>query len=72
MNEKYYCPVNGWDCPYWQKDGSCTCENPTVECDDAAWWEDYFNDLDDDEEQTVSRKQQVAQSGLLFFMQFAY
>lgn len=51
MNEKYYCPVNGWDCPYWQKDGSCICENPTIECDDAAWWEDYFSDLEDEKEE---------------------
>lgn len=51
MNEKYYCPVNGWDCPYGQKDGSCTCENPTVECGDAAWWEKYFNDLEEEMEE---------------------
>lgn len=18
--KKFYCPVNGWDCPYWKKD----------------------------------------------------
>lgn len=47
---KFYCPVNGWDCPYFKKDGSCAIvdkgENPVLECDDAAmFWEeddDYF------------------------------
>ena len=34
--EKVYCPVNGWDCPYWQKDGQCTIENPAEDCDDFA------------------------------------
>ena len=46
---KYYCPVNGWDCPYWRKDGSCTLENPIDNCADAAWWEDdedYWEDED--------------------------
>ena len=48
--KKFYCPVNGWDCPYFKKDGSCAIvdkgENPVLECDDAAmFWEendDYF------------------------------
>lgn len=40
MNEKNYCPVNGWDCPYWNKDGSCSLENVRYECDDyAAFWD---------------------------------
>lgn len=50
MNEKYYCPTNDFSCPYWEKNGSCALGDPTVECDDAAWWEDYLNDLEDDEE----------------------
>lgn len=47
--EKYYCPVNGWDCPYWRKDGSCALENPVENCDDAAWWEDAWEDDEDDD-----------------------
>ena len=23
MKKKFYCPVNGWDCPYWKNDGTC-------------------------------------------------
>ena len=30
---KIYCPVNGWDCPYY-KDGECGLENPLEDCDD--------------------------------------
>ena len=39
--EKVFCPVNGWDCPYWRKDGQCGmiedegC-HPREECDDYA------------------------------------
>ena len=37
----FYCPVNGWDCPYWKENGTCSMvdENldPTLECDDA-WY----------------------------------
>ena len=48
--KKFYCVVNGWDCPYWKKDGSCSMvddgDDPVMECDDAsAFWEpdeDYF------------------------------
>jgi len=46
LTKKFFCPVNGWDCPYWKKDGSCKCvddgENPVEVCDDAAyfWGED--------------------------------
>ena len=48
--KKFFCPVNGWDCPYWKKDGSCALVdvgiNPVSECDDAAvFWDpddDYF------------------------------
>ena len=27
---KVYCPVNGWDCPYYE-DGLCKIDNPKVE-----------------------------------------
>lgn len=46
--KKFYCPVNGWDCPYWKKNGTCAMvdegDNPVLECDDAA----VFWDIDDD------------------------
>lgn len=35
----FYCPVNGWDCPYWSAGMTCMLvndgRNPLVECDDA-------------------------------------
>jgi hypothetical protein len=35
--KKFYCPVNGWDCPYWNKDQTCQLgETALTECDDAA------------------------------------
>ena len=38
-----YCPVNGWDCPYWTKEGHCSLypkEDPAEECDDFySIWE---------------------------------
>ena len=50
MMKKFYCPVNGWDCPYWKRDGTCSIvdngDDPVKECDDAAtFWDeddDYF------------------------------
>nr|WP_318661131.1 hypothetical protein [uncultured Treponema sp.] len=40
--KKFYCPVNGWDCPYWKKDGTCSMvddgDDPTLECDDAGYF----------------------------------
>ena len=40
---KIYCPLNGWDCPYYKK-GECGIEDPVKECDDFG----YFWDTDDD------------------------
>lgn len=41
-----YCPVNGWDCPYF-KSGICYIADPITECDDFATffesWEDWDN-----------------------------
>lgn len=52
LTKKFFCPVNGWDCPYFKKDGSCSMvddgDDPVLECDDAyTFWcdedhEDYF------------------------------
>ena len=48
LTKKFFCPVHGWDCPYWKEDGSCKLvdegSNPVEECDDAA----IFWDEDDD------------------------
>ena len=48
-DKKIYCPVNGWDCPYWQKDGSCTIEDPINEWDDfGVFWDpedEYWEEL---------------------------
>ena len=44
---KIYCVVNGWDCPYWRKDGTCSMypeADPINECDDFAF---FWNDGDD-------------------------
>ena len=49
MVKKFFCPVNGWDCPYWKKDGSCAMvdegDNPVIECDDAGYF--YEGEEDD-------------------------
>lgn len=47
--EKFYCPVNGWDCPYWRKDGTCCIDGiPWEECDDAAAFHDWEEDENED------------------------
>lgn len=39
-----YCPVNGWDCPYF-KDNVCHIDDPIEDCDDFACafesWEEW-------------------------------
>ena len=46
--KKFFCPVNGYNCPYWKEDYSCALvdadRDPVSECDDAA----AFWDADDD------------------------
>lgn len=49
-----YCPVNGWDCPYFDANGCCMMypdTDPIKECDDfATFWdegEDYICDTDE-------------------------
>lgn len=54
--EKIYCPVNGWDCPYWRKNGTCSMKeeegvHPKDECDDYALFDEMFKEFDDDEEE---------------------
>lgn len=41
--KRIYCPVNGWDCPYYDANGCCMMypdTDPIDECDDfAMFWE---------------------------------
>lgn len=40
----HFCPVNGWDCPYWKDGGVCELDDPMADCDD------YYAMMGDDEE----------------------
>lgn len=51
MAKTVYCPVNGWDCPYFKTNGICTIENPYDNCDDYAAIEDFFSDLPDEDDE---------------------
>ena len=49
--EKIFCPVNGWDCPYWKEDGTCGMKeeegcHPLEECDDYYF---FFGEADIEE-----------------------
>lgn len=51
LTKKFFCPVNGWDCPYFKEDGSCSMvddgDDPVLECDDAGvFWDDDETLLD--------------------------
>lgn len=56
MKKIFYCPVNGYDCPYFREDNTCFLtemhEDPVRECDDAAAIydeeDDYFMYRDED------------------------
>ena len=42
-----YCPVKGWDCPYY-KNGVCHIDDPIEDCDDfSAFFEswEYWEEL---------------------------
>ena len=44
----YYCPINGWDCPYFRKDGTCELGTDALsECEDAMAMEECLNDDSD-------------------------
>ena len=50
---KIYCPVNGWDCPYY-KNGECGIENPLSDCDDfACFWDEDDDFICEDEKRTA-------------------
>ena len=41
MKKIVYCPVNGWDCPYYEK-GICYICDPMEDCDDwGIFWESW-------------------------------
>ena len=46
MSKVIYCPVNGWDCPYFDANGCCMMypdTDPIKECDDfASVWVQVF------------------------------
>ena len=50
--KKIYCPMNGWDCPYF-KNGECGIEDPEHECDDFMYFYDEGDDYYSDEERTA-------------------
>lgn len=57
MAKHFHCPVNGWDCPYYENEVDhpcqCTMENPMEECEDfQTQWEGATEDeyTDDDED----------------------
>ena len=44
----YYCPINGWDCPYFRKDGTCELGTDALnECEDAMAMEECLQDDSD-------------------------
>lgn len=49
-DEKIFCPVNGWVCPYWHEDGTCSMKeeegtHPKDECDDYMMYDEFFEGL---------------------------
>lgn len=47
--KKIYCPINGWDCPYYKHE-ECGMEDPMAYCEEfGVLWEvddDYFSEED--------------------------
>ena len=41
--KKIYCPINGWDCPYWREDDTCAMypdADPIEKCEDfGVFWD---------------------------------
>lgn len=48
MKKIFYCPVNGYNCPYFKEDNTCALvdedNDPVMECDDAAFFCDEGDD----------------------------
>lgn len=34
MKKVYVCPINDWECPYYDANGNCMIDNPRMDCDD--------------------------------------
>lgn len=55
MSKVIYCPVNGWDCPYFDANGCCMMypdTDPIKECDDfATFWDEDDDYICDTEEE---------------------
>lgn len=50
---KVYCPVNGWDCPYFHN-GECGLDDPYKDCDDFAnLWDEDDDYICEDEQRTA-------------------
>lgn len=49
---KIYCPLNGWDCPYY-KNSECGIEDPMNDCDDFGVFWDEDDDYETDEKRTA-------------------
>ena len=45
-----YCPSGAFDCPYYQKNGICTIEDPLSECDDFGTYYESYEDYDAEED----------------------
>ena len=72
FTKKFFCPVNGWTCPYWEKDGSCSMvnegDNPIEECDDAAYFAEDGEDpfVWEDENKNRYDMQELLEQGYHF------
>ena len=50
----YHCPVNGFDCPYYE-DGICGLDDPLADCDDfASLWDEGEEDWCDGGEECAT------------------
>lgn len=59
-----YCPVNGWDCPYCDKNLVCHIDNPCEDCDDWSFffptWQDWENVDHIEDETTDFAEEEIA------------
>lgn len=66
-----YCPVNGWDCPYYDQ-GICHIADPLEDCDDfgAFWdsWEEYDSCDDDEDEESYDYPDDMDETGFNPYM----
>ena len=59
-----YCPVNGWDCPYCDKNNVCHIDDPVEDCDDWCaffpTWQDWEEADEVSEEEADSAEAEIA------------